>query len=139
MYCTFPTPAELGMYTCTYTHTHTHEFQLKAMQNITSNNSPKRIPCSVIKPIVEIVKPFFCQKFGCAIVEVWIKFMNNTLKSQNREQTSCKGCKSKHRVTDQITTVLPVKYKVTLMQNMKAQWGSEDTALPILNLSTRIS
>jgi len=81
-----------------HTHTHTHELQLKVMQNITSNNSPKRIPRSIIKPIVEIVKPFFCQKLGCAIVEVWIKFMNNTLKSQNREQTSCKGCKSKKTV-----------------------------------------
>jgi hypothetical protein len=115
-----------------------YEFQLKAMQNITSNNSPKRIPCSVIKPIVEIVKSFFCQKLGCAIVEVWIKFMNNALKSQNREQTGCKGCKNKHTVVDQITNALPVKGKIVPVRTMKAFWGSGDIALPILNLSTRI-
>jgi hypothetical protein len=108
------------------------------MENITSNNSPKRIPCSVIKPIVKIVKSFFCQKLGCAIVEVWIKFMNNALKSQNREQTSCKGCKNKHTVIDQITNASPVKDKVVPVHTMKAYWGSGDTAPPILNLDTII-
>jgi hypothetical protein len=93
------------------------------MQNITSNNSPKRIPCSVIKPIVEIVKPLFCQKLRCTIIEVWIKFMNNALKSQDREQTSCKGCNSKHTVTDQITTALLVKDEVAPEHTIKGILG----------------
>jgi hypothetical protein len=49
--------------------------------------------------------------------------MNNTLKSQNREQTSCKGCKSKHTVTDHITTALPVKYEVAHEHSIKGILG----------------
>jgi hypothetical protein len=74
----------------------THKFQIREIHNITSYNSPKRIPCSVIKPVVEIIKPFFCQELRCTIVEVGIKFMNHTLKSQNREQTCCKCWKNNY-------------------------------------------
>lgn len=38
--------------------------------NGATNDSPKWIPCSVIKPVVELIKTFFCQEAGCAVVKV---------------------------------------------------------------------
>ena len=39
---------------------------------------------------MKVVESFFCQKPCSSIVEVWIKFVNNTLKSQYRKQPSWK-------------------------------------------------
>ena len=38
--------------------------------NGATNDPPKRIPCPVIKPVVELVKSFFCQEAGRTVVEV---------------------------------------------------------------------
>ena len=45
-----------------------------------SNDTTQRIPGTIIKPVVEIVETILRQIFGCAIVEVWIKLMNNRFK-----------------------------------------------------------
>ena len=49
----------------------------------TTNNPTEWIPCSVIKPVVEVVKSFFSEKLGGSVVEVGIKLMNDALKSQH--------------------------------------------------------
>jgi len=51
--------------------------------NGATNNTTKWIPCSVIEPIMEIVETLFSQESCCTIVEVRIKFMDNTLEPQN--------------------------------------------------------
>lgn len=58
---------------------------------LTTNDSAKRVPCPFIKPIVELVKPFFGKVLGGTVIEVWIKFMDHTFKPQHREQPRRKG------------------------------------------------
>lgn len=38
--------------------------------NGTTNDPPQWIPCPVIKPIMKLIKPFFCQEAGGTVVEV---------------------------------------------------------------------
>lgn len=38
--------------------------------NGATNDSPQRIPCPVIKPVVKLIKPFFSQEAGRTVVEV---------------------------------------------------------------------
>lgn len=38
--------------------------------NGATNNSPERIPCSIIKPVVKLIKSFFCKEAGGTVVEV---------------------------------------------------------------------
>lgn len=38
--------------------------------NGATNDPPERIPCPVIKPVVELIKSFFCQEAGRTVVEV---------------------------------------------------------------------
>ena len=45
-----------------------------------SNNTTKRIPCSIIKPVVEAIKSFFSQVSCGSVVKVRIKLVDNTLK-----------------------------------------------------------
>lgn len=56
---------------------------------LTTNDSPQWVPCSFIKPIVELIKSLFSQIFCCSIIEIRIKFMDDTFKSQHRKQ-SCR-------------------------------------------------
>ena len=56
-----------------------------------TNNSAKWIPCSVIKPVVEIVEALFCQVLGCTIVEVRIKLMDDRFKPENRKKPGREG------------------------------------------------
>ena len=49
----------------------------KAGVDGTTNDSSKRVPGSVIKPIVEIVKAFVCEVLSCTIIEIRIKFVND--------------------------------------------------------------
>ncbi len=54
---------------------------------LTTNDSAKWIPCSFIKPIVEFVESFFSQIFCCPVIEIRIKFMDDTFKPQYRKQS----------------------------------------------------
>ena len=59
--------------------------------NSSTNDTTQRVPCSIIKPVVEAVESLLCQVARGSVVEVGIELVNNTLKSQHREQT-CGKC-----------------------------------------------
>jgi exopolysaccharide biosynthesis protein len=46
---------------------------------------------------VEVVESFFAQKASGSVVEVRIKLVNNTLKTQDREETSRECCEEKRQ------------------------------------------
>ena len=50
------------------------------------NDPAQGVPCPVIEPVVEAVETFLCKVLGRPEVEVWIKFMNYTLKTQHSKQ-----------------------------------------------------
>lgn len=45
-------------------------FQIPTWINCTSNDSTQRIPCPVIKPVMKLVKAFFCQEASCTVIKV---------------------------------------------------------------------
>ena len=45
-----------------------------------ADDTSEGIPCSVVKPVVEIVEPILGQILGCAVVEIWIKLVNDGFK-----------------------------------------------------------
>lgn len=55
--------------------------------NGSSNDTAKWIPGPIIKPIVEAVESFFSKILSGSKVEIRIKLVNHTLKSQHREET----------------------------------------------------
>lgn len=52
-------------------------FEAKTLFGMKSNI----LPCSIVEPIVEIVKTLLRQKARGAVIEIRIELMNNTLKS----------------------------------------------------------
>lgn len=58
-----------------------------------TNNTSQWVPSSIIKPVVKVVKTLFSQKTCGSVVEVRIKFVNDTLKTQHRKKTCGKCCK----------------------------------------------
>lgn len=48
---------------------------------LTTNDTSQWVPCSIIKPVMKIVKAFLCQVPCGSIVEVWIKFVNYALET----------------------------------------------------------
>ena len=55
-----------------------------------TNDTAQRVPGTVIKPVVKLIEPFLRKEPGGSIVEVGIELVNNTLKSQHREETAGK-------------------------------------------------
>lgn len=47
----------------------------------TTNNTSQRIPCSIVKPIVEVVKAFFSQISGGPVVEVRVELVDDALET----------------------------------------------------------
>ena len=54
--------------------------------NRAANDPSKRIPCPIIEPIMKLVKSFFSQKLGGAIIEIGIELMDHYFITQNRKE-----------------------------------------------------
>ena len=57
--------------------------------NCATNNTAQRVPCSVIEPIVELIKPFLSKKSCCPIVKISAKqraLLHVETKKRNRIQ-----------------------------------------------------
>lgn len=56
-----------------------------------ANDSTEWVPCSVIKPIPEVVESFLGEKLSDAVVEVGIEFVNDAFVFDNREEANAEG------------------------------------------------
>ena len=56
-----------------------------------TNDTSKRVPRAIVKPVVEVVEALFSQEPSRAVVEVRIKFVDDALKTQDREEASGEG------------------------------------------------
>ena len=52
-----------------------------------SDDPAQRVPCSVVKPVMEAVEAFLCQELGCSEVEVGVKLVDHALEAQHGEQS----------------------------------------------------
>ncbi len=53
-----------------------------------TNDPTKRVPRSIVKPVVKLIETLLRQKASCTVIEVRIKLVNNRLESQHREETT---------------------------------------------------
>ena len=74
---------------------HNYNFLYPTWVNGTTNDSAEWIPGHIIKPVVKCIESFLNQIFGCSVVEVGIKLVDNTLISQHGKETSAERYKSK--------------------------------------------
>lgn len=75
-------------------------FLIPTWINGATNNSPQRIPSPVIKPVMKLVKSFFCQETSCTVVEI---SGNKTVKYFSRCHLCINdGHKQRVPLTDQI-------------------------------------
>lgn len=52
-----------------------------------TNNSAQRVPCHIIKPVVEGIEPLLNQILGSSVVKVGVKLVNDAFIPQHREET----------------------------------------------------
>ena len=67
-----------------------------------SNDPPERVPCSVVKPVVEAVETFLSQELGRSEVEVRIKLVNDALETQHSKQSGGERCRGDTRSRDHL-------------------------------------
>jgi len=53
----------------------------------TTDDPTQGVPSSIVEPIVKVIEAVLGEVFCSAIIEIWIKFMDDRLESKNREES----------------------------------------------------
>ena len=76
----------------------------EARVNCAADDASERIPDTIVEPVVERVEAFVGQKLGRSIVEVRVKFVDDRLVAEHREQACGKRyqqCQISNRIKKQ--------------------------------------
>ena len=63
------------------------DFTHEARVDGAADDTAQRVPCPVVKPVVERVEPLVRQELGSPVIEVRVKFVDHRLISQHRKQS----------------------------------------------------